>query len=89
MAKKKNKSRLTKTDVNAICEMQRKIVSYEMYFQSIMINLGNKESKVVVLMDTPMDEVVSMIYRRTNNLKELIKARHIKDSSLEESASGQ
>ena len=96
MAKKKNKnkSRLTKTDVNAICELQRKVDAYELYLQSIVIHLCSKELyRGVPIQGTPMDETMKMIWRKIefakNPPKEEPEMMHVKDVSLEKGASGQ
>lgn len=96
MAKKKNKnkSRLTKTDVNAICELQRKVDAYELYLQSIVIHLCSKEPyRGVPIQGTPMDETMKMIWRKIeftkNPPKEEPEMMHVKDVSLKKGASGQ
>lgn len=56
--KRKNKSRLTKTDVNTICEMQKKIDAYENYIVAMCGMIQRRESliePVLLLNDTPMD----------------------------------
>ena len=80
---KKNKSRLTKTDVDSICQLQRKVDAYEMYLQRIM-NCVCTERQItdIVLMHTPMDDVVQMIYSRIRLMKE-------KAGSLKEVTPGQ
>lgn len=75
MAKKRNKSRLCKKDVDTICKMQRTIDAYENYLTGLMyfaIN-GTKGSKPVVLMlNTDMDHVVNSAYEHINVLHETI-----------------
>ena len=57
MSRRKS-SRLTKTDINAICEMQRKIDAYEGYIIGLcgLIQHRGKGFPIVLLRDTPMDE---------------------------------
>ena len=62
MAKKRNKSRLCKKDVDTICQMQRTIDSYESYLTGLMYLAmhGKEESKPIVLLHgTDMDPVVN------------------------------
>ena len=94
MAKKKNKSRLTKTDVNAICELQRKVDAYELYLQCIVFLLCSKEPYGgVPIQNTPMDDTMQMIWHKIqfakNPPKEEPEMMHIKDVSLEKGTSGQ
>lgn len=50
MSKKRNKSRLTKTDVNAICELQRKVDAYEEYIMGLVGLIQHRgETKYIVL----------------------------------------
>ena len=76
MSKRRNKSRLTKTDVNTICEMQRKIDIYEEYIVGLcgLIQHRGKMRYVVLLRDTDMDDFVNMAWRTyLNQAKELPK----------------
>lgn len=59
MSRRKS-SRLTKTGINAICEMQRKIDAYEGYIIGLcgLIQHRGEGRPVVLLRDTPMDEWV-------------------------------
>ena len=74
MSKRKNKSRLTKTDVNAICEMQRKIDAYEDLIMGLCGYIQHEADKkyVVILKGTDMDEwVISAWQKFTELMKEL------------------
>lgn len=71
--KRKNKSRLTKTDVNTICEMQRKITVYENYIVAMYGMIQRRDAliePVLLLNDTPMDEWMSTAW---NGLREMKK----------------
>ena len=61
MSKKKKKSRFTKTDVNTICEMQRKIDAYESYIIGLHGLLQNRRVKryIIFLRDTELDNLVN------------------------------
>ena len=61
---KRNRSRLTRTDVNTICEMQRKIDAYESYIIGLcgLIQHRGKVQRLVVLTDTPMDGIVNQAW---------------------------
>ena len=71
---KKKKSRLTKTDVNAICEMQRKIDAYENYIIGLCGLVQKKYNPnkcyVIPLSGTPLDDLVSNTW---NTIKEMKK----------------
>lgn len=64
MSKRRNKSRLTKTDVNTICEMQRKIDVYEEYIIGLcgLIQHRGKMQYVVLLRGTDMDSAVNQAW---------------------------
>ena len=72
--KRKNKSRLTKTDVNTICEMQRKIVVYENYIFAMFGMIQRREDlkvePILLLNDTPMDDWMNISW---NGLREMKK----------------
>ena len=72
MSKRRNKSRLMKTDVNIICEMQRKIDAYESYIVGLcgLIQHEGKEDRIVILQDTEMDKWVNEAF---NTYKEQMK----------------
>ena len=61
MSKRRNKSRLTKADVNVICEMQRKIDAYEDFIIGIcgLIQHRGKEKYLLLLKGTLMDDWMS------------------------------
>lgn len=71
---KKKKSRLTKTDVNAICEMQRKIDAYENYIAGICGLVQSKYNPnkifVITLSETPLDELVNTAWIQIQEMKE-------------------
>ena len=75
MSKKRKKSRFTKTDVNTICELQRKIDAYEEYIIGIcgLVQHRNTEKYIVLLRDTPMDEWVNDCYNRLVKLFEEVE----------------
>lgn len=72
MAKKKNKSRLTKTDVNAIREMQRTIDAYEDYIDTLFIHSGKNSDvrNVCLLKGTDKDDEVQAIWSAIQSLKD-------------------
>ena len=77
MSKRRNrKSRLTKTDVNTICEMQRKIFAYESYIIALVGQSSlNRDTKqyVVCIMGTEMDDWVKMAWENIEEMKDKIK----------------
>ena len=81
MSKKRNKSRLTKTDVNTICEMQKKIDAYENYIVSMCEMIRHKDNMsepVFLLCYTPMDEWMDDSWRRLREMKkELIELKGV------------
>lgn len=72
--KRKNKSRLTKTDVNTICEMQKKIDAYEYFIVAMCGMIQHREDLnnvyLLLLNDTPMDDWMNLSW---NGVKELKK----------------
>lgn len=72
--KRKNKSRLTKTDVNTICEMQKKIDAYENYICAMCGMIQHREDlkfkPILLLNDTPMDDWMNISW---NGLQEMKK----------------
>lgn len=73
MSNKRKKSRLTKTDVNTICEMQRKITAYENYIVAMCAMIQNRDilnEPALLLDDTPMDEWMNTAW---NGLREMKK----------------
>jgi len=82
--KRKNKSRLTKTDVNAICEMQKKISSYENFifamFDMIQHRPDLRFEPILMLTGTPMDDWMSQSWV---NLREMKKELSYLKSEVE------
>jgi hypothetical protein len=84
MSKKRNKkSRLTKTDVNTICEMQRKITVYENYIVAMCGMIQHKEDlkfrPILVENDTPMDAWMNISWIELQEMKkELIELKENK-----------
>ena len=70
MSKKNKKSRFTKSDVNAICMMQRKIDAYESYLFAINRMLHSSGDKIlpIVLMNTDMDMIARDSYQTAKHL---------------------
>jgi hypothetical protein len=78
--KRKNKSRLTKTDVNIICEMQRKIDAYENYICAMCGMIQHREDlkfkPILLLNDTPMDDWMNISWNGIQEMKkELIELK--------------
>lgn len=77
MSKKRKRSRLTKTDVNTICEMQRKITVYENYIVAMYGMIMRRDAliePVLLLNDTPMDGWMNTAWRELREMKkELLK----------------
>lgn len=78
--KRKNKSRLTKTDVNTICEMQRKIIAYENYICAMCGIIQHREdlkfNPILVLNNTPMDDWMNIAWNGLQEMKkELIELK--------------
>lgn len=78
--KRKNKSRLTKTDVNTICEMQKKIDAYENYICAMCGMIQHREDlkfkPILLLNDTPMDDCMNMSWNGFQDMKkELIELK--------------
>lgn len=78
--KRKNKSRLTKTDVNTICEMQKKIVAYENYICAMCGMIQHREDlkfkPILLLNDTPMDDWMNISWNGLQEMKkELIELK--------------
>lgn len=72
MSKKRKKSRFTKTDVNTICELQRKIDAYESYIIGLYGLVQHRSAKkyIVILRGTELDDWVNGCH---NMLMELIE----------------
>lgn len=78
--KRKNKSRLTKTDVNTICEMQKKIDAYENYISAMCVMIQHREDlkfkPILLLNDTPMDDWMNISWNGLQEMKkELIELK--------------
>jgi len=78
--KRKNKSRLTKTDVNTICEMQKKIDAYENYICAMCGMIQHREDlkfkPILLLNDTPMDDWMNISWNGLQEMKkELIELK--------------
>lgn len=82
MSNKRKKSRLTKTDVNTICEMQRKITAYENYIVamcSMILNRDIRKEPALLLNDTPMDCWMNESWRGLREMKkELLELKKTK-----------
>lgn len=81
--RRKNKSRMTKTDVNTICEMQRKIDAYENYICAMCGMIQHREDlkfkPILLLNDTPMDDWMNMSWNGLQEMKkELIELKESK-----------
>ena len=79
--KRKNKSRLTKTDVNTICEMQRTIDAYESYIKGLfgLAQRENPTERLVFLCGTDLDNEVNHCWRYIKEMKkELIELKESK-----------
>lgn len=82
MSKRRNKSRLTKADVNTICEMQRKITAYENYIIAMCAMIQRRDEMiepVLLLNDTPMDEGMNTAWKGLRGMKkELLELKKTK-----------
>ena len=85
MSKKNKKSRFTKSDVNAICMMQRKIDAYENYLFAINRMLHSSGDKIlpIVLMNTDMDIIARDSYKIAKKLRSEANAGNNLLSELE------
>lgn len=77
MSKRRKKSRFTKTDVNTICEMQRKIERYESYIQAICGYVQHRGDKhfVCVMRGTDMDSWMEQCWSGISHLFEELEKR--------------
>ena len=84
MSKKRKKSRLTKTDVNAICEMQRTIDAYENYIIGLcgLIQHRGQKNYMVLERGTEMDGWVTDAWRSYN--KQMDELRELKERAQPE-----
>ena len=78
MSKRRKKSRFTKTDVNVICEMQRKIDAYEDYIMVLFAHTQKHTSKCAFMKGTEMDEWVNGAVRNIDKMKEEIEVLRLK-----------
>ena len=72
----KKKSRLTKTDVSTICEMQRKIDAYENYIIAILGMIRHRESRaepILLEFGTPMDDWMNTAWNGLIEMKEELR----------------
>lgn len=77
MSKRNKKSRLTKTDVNTICEMQRKIDAYEDFIVAICGLMKHREPRkfACLIKGTDMDDWMQMAWRDCVKLIEECKEK--------------
>lgn len=83
MSKRRKKSRFTKTDVNTICELQRKIDIYESYILALVGHSSPKKDTrqyAVCIMGTDMDDWVEMAWKNITELKEKYRKYELKDN---------
>lgn len=74
MSKRKNKSRLTRTDVNAISEMARKIYAYEDYILCICGHAQKgRNARHVLMRGTEMDDWVNAAVNRIDKCNDRIQ----------------
>lgn len=66
----KKRTKLTKIDVNTICEMQRKIDAYESYLIGLsgLAQRENPSRYIVLLGGTDLDRIVNQCW---NNIEEM------------------
>lgn len=78
---KRKRSRLTRTDVSTICEMQRKICAYENYLVGLckLIQHRGELQRAVILCDTPMDDFVNTAWNTYKNQSKELKHESIYD----------
>jgi hypothetical protein len=71
----KKKSKLTRTDVNAICELQRKIDAYESYIIGLcgLAQHHNPFKRVIVLRDTELDNLVNQCWNDIEEMKDRLQ----------------
>ena len=79
MSSRRKRSRLAKTDVATICEMQRKIDAYESYIIALAGHSSmKKETKkyVVLFMGTDMDGWVQDTWNNIQKMKDDLKEKN-------------
>ena len=73
MSKKRKKSRFTKTDINTICEMQKKIDAYESYIIGLAgfssPTKTTEKNYVILLHNTDMDDWVQQAWENIETMK--------------------
>lgn len=73
MSKKRKKSRFTKTDMNTICEMQKKIDAYESYIMGLAgfssPTKTTEKNYVILLHNTDMDDWVQQAWENIKTMK--------------------
>ena len=73
MSKKRKKSRFTKTDINTICEMQKKIDAYESYIMGLAgfssPTKTTEKNYVILLHNTDMDDWVQQAWENIKTMK--------------------
>ena len=67
----KKKSRLTRTDVNAICELQRKIDAYESYIIGLhgLFQRRGSTKWVILQRGTELDDLVNQCWNDIEEMK--------------------
>ena len=87
MKKRNRKSRFTKTDVNALCEMQRKIDAYENFIIAICGVTQWKDKRterfVLIRRGTDLDEWMDMAWK---NIHQLLDAWNLHKDDVEDDA---
>ena len=82
MSKRRNRSRLTRTDVNTICELQRKIDVYESYI-FCLLHHSKKDTPpgqpFTIMRGTDMDDWVDMAVENIWKMKKELAALHDRD----------
>jgi hypothetical protein len=70
MSKKRKKSRFIKSDVNAICELQRKVEIYESYIVALAGYVQHRGEKqfVCLLGGTEIDDIVNQCWCELNDV---------------------
>jgi len=73
MSKKRKKSRFTKTDINTICEMQKKIDAYESYIMGLAgfssPTKTTEKNYIILLHNTDMDDWVQQAWENIKTMK--------------------
>ena len=73
MSRKRKKSRFTKTDINTICEMQKKIDAYESYIMGLVgfssPTKTTEKNYVILIHNTDMDDWVQQAWENIKTMK--------------------